>query len=247
MVYVSMEVEYVVLVLSSLLLCTHASNGKGLVPLDSFSFNKITSKFAASLIKFDIAYPYGEKHDEFVKLADEGKDLPDLLVAEVGVKDYGDQDNQDIADRFSVRKQDYPVVLLLIQGQEEPIRFDGYFKLSSLKRFIHQHSGIWMSVEGRLEQFDTLTNKFMKETDEERRREVVGEAESAVSGVESAGERRTAEVYVKLMRKVLEKGGEFVDSESKRVENILKNKMTKEKQKELDLRINILQSFKTEL
>ena len=44
---------------------------EGLLPLDKISFDKITSKFEYSLIKFDVGYPTGEKHKNFGKLATE--------------------------------------------------------------------------------------------------------------------------------------------------------------------------------
>lgn len=51
-------------------------------------------------MKIDVSYPYGEKHDEFVKLGLVYESVEDLLVAEVPVKDYGEKDNEDLAIRF---------------------------------------------------------------------------------------------------------------------------------------------------
>lgn len=48
---------------------------------------------------------------------------PDILVAEVGVKDYGDKENVDVAERYKIVKEDYPVMLLFQQGKTEPIRY----------------------------------------------------------------------------------------------------------------------------
>lgn len=56
--------------------------------------------------------------------------------------------------------------------------------------------------------------------------------------------QKSAEIYVKTMRKILEKDDSFTESEIKRIENILKGKLSKEKQTEMQQRINILQSFK---
>ena len=51
-------------------------------------------------MKFDVAYPYGEQHTQFSKLAEVTRGMNNILVAEVAVKDYGDKENQDLADRF---------------------------------------------------------------------------------------------------------------------------------------------------
>lgn len=90
-----------------------AINCKGCTPLDGLSFDKLINKFKVSVIKFDVAYPYGDKHEEFAKFAKSGADMEDLFVGEVGIKDYGDKDNVELADRFNVKKDDYPVVILL--------------------------------------------------------------------------------------------------------------------------------------
>lgn len=72
----------------------------------------MVGKFGSSLIKFDVQYPYGEKHDEFVAIAKTLKNSLDLLVAEVGVQDYGENENKDVIDRFGIKKEDFPVLAL---------------------------------------------------------------------------------------------------------------------------------------
>ena len=59
------------ILLSLLLGCSYCQVLEGLLPLDKISFDKITSKFEYSLIKFDVGYPTGEKHKNFGKLATE--------------------------------------------------------------------------------------------------------------------------------------------------------------------------------
>lgn len=83
----------------------------------------MVSKFKASVVKFDVAYPYGEKHEEFEKLSETLAFNPDILVATVGVKDYGEKENLDLARKYKVNKEDYPVVLLFTKGSLKPTRF----------------------------------------------------------------------------------------------------------------------------
>ena len=93
---------------------TFAINCKGCTPLDNLSFDKLLSKFKVSVVKFDVAYPYGDKHEEFGKFCQAASEVEDLFVGEVGIKDYGEKDNTDLAERFSVVKEDFPVVILFI-------------------------------------------------------------------------------------------------------------------------------------
>ena len=79
-------------------------------------FFQVTSRFPVSIVKFDVAYPYGPKQDAYTKMAEAARSLPDILVAEVGVKDYGDKDNSDLAERFNIPKDKFPVVKLFVQG-----------------------------------------------------------------------------------------------------------------------------------
>ena len=43
-------------------------NCAGCTPLDTLTFDKMISKSPASIVKFDVAYPYGDKHEEFAKV-----------------------------------------------------------------------------------------------------------------------------------------------------------------------------------
>lgn len=54
-----------------------------------------------------------------------------------------------------------------------------------------------------------------------------------------------AEFYIKYMKKLNEKGAEFIKNETRRIESLMKDKKIKSKTRELEGRINILKSFKT--
>lgn len=217
---------------------------KGCVELDHFNFNKIISKFDAVLVKFDNAYPYGPEHDAFEEVCESAASANELLIAEVQVKDYGEKDNQGLAIKYGARKKDYPTFRLFIKGKQ-PLKYDkaahGEINSKNIKKFIKTYAGIHVSQPGCIREFDVIVLKFIKTSDVDERKQLLKNAEELY---EQYKERRAADVYVKLMKKVIEKGDGFVKSEMARIENILKEKLTKEKQTEMTERINILESFR---
>lgn len=156
-----------------------SSAPSGSVELDELSFNKITGKFKASLVKFDVAYPYGDKHDAFVALATDSRDVDDLLVAEVGVKDYGEKDNAGLAEKYGATKDNFPVVKLFLQGRDEPVTFDDKlgFTSDALRRFVRENTGLYVSLPGCVKKLDALAIKFM-ESKKNERKEILKEVEN---------------------------------------------------------------------
>lgn len=93
-----------------------ATEYRGFVELDDFSFDKVIKKFDAVLVKFDVAYPYGDKHEAFAKFAEQlTVHIDNFLVATVGIKDYGERENSNLAERFNVGTE-YPVIKLFRNG-----------------------------------------------------------------------------------------------------------------------------------
>jgi endoplasmic reticulum protein 29 len=222
-----------------------AHNCAGCTPLDSLAFDKVISAFPASLVKFDVAYPYGDDHDEFAKVAKDAAAIEKLFIGEVGIKDYGEKDNEDLAKRFDVKKEDYPAAILFT-GREgggiEHVRFTGKFKAENLKAFVRKHSGISMPLVGCSEELDRLADELVAVQGTERG-EVVRRAEAVWDRAQGGKAQKQAEVYVKIMRKGEELGIDFVKKEEVRVKKLLSGKVNKEKKEELEERINILKSF----
>ena len=110
---------------------------------DSLSFDKLLKKFKVSIVKFDVAYPYGDKHEQFGKFSQDAAEIEDLFVGEVGIKDYGDKDNSDLAERFNVKKDDYPVVILfqkdIQSGKLKDFRYVvGIYKKKMIQKSIYK-------------------------------------------------------------------------------------------------------------
>lgn len=111
----------------------------GAVNLDVYSFDKLVKLFKFSLIKFDIPFPYGEKHDIFGKVSESLKNNEDILIGEVGIQDFGDFENKDLADRFNLKKSDLPTLLLFNQKDlKNPKRFSSTesFTEDKIKQFV---------------------------------------------------------------------------------------------------------------
>uniref|UniRef100_T1IXD9 Endoplasmic reticulum resident protein 29 n=1 Tax=Strigamia maritima TaxID=126957 RepID=T1IXD9_STRMM len=238
-------IELICLLFVSFLALSSASTTKGAVSLDSWTFDKIIHKFKAVLVKFDTPYPFGEKHDEFSKVADAASTVNDLLVAEVGIKgtDYGELENHDLADRYGIKKEDFPILKLFVDGKDESHDYEEEFKADEIKKFIRMKSSVYIGLSSCLEKFDNMAIEFMN-AKEEHKNIILSQAETMAKELTNEVEKKSADVYVKMMRKVIEKGEELIESELDRIGNIQKGKITKEKRDEIQSRLNILQSFR---
>ncbi|KAJ3653078.1 hypothetical protein Zmor_018995 [Zophobas morio] len=214
---------------------------KGCVSLDELNFEKIISRFEVVMVKFDVAYPYGDKHEVFTKLAEEVAKNDDLIMAEVGVKDYGDKDNEELAKEYGLGKDDFPAIRLFVKGKA-PIEFpkDADWTVDNLRNLIKDNSNVYVGLPGCLEKFDRLAEEFVHSGNKQKKLE---EAEQIVNQV-SEEERGTASQYIKFMKKIVEVGTGFVSQELARLNKILKDGKVNEKKKmELAGRVNILRSF----
>jgi endoplasmic reticulum protein 29 len=70
------------------------------------------------------------------------------------------------------------------------------------------------------------------------------EAEDLWDNASGASEQKAAEMYVKTMRRIIDKGNEFVKTEMKRIQTIVQGKISADKIQEMNFRLNILQSFR---
>ncbi|CAH1802198.1 unnamed protein product [Owenia fusiformis] len=216
---------------------------QGSVQLNAGVFDKIVPKHKVVLVKFDEAYPYGEKHDQFKELAQVTLSQPDLLLAEVNIQDYGDKDNSDLAERFGAKKEDFPVYKLFLEGQADAIDYTSNDKsVNALKQFLIKESGIWIGLPNCIESYDRLAKQFFSTKDLKERQDIIEKAEKEVGSINES-QKQSADVYIKLLKKVLEKGDNLIDDEIKRVEKLKEQKVSDKKRNQLKERLNILTSL----
>ncbi|KAL5017383.1 hypothetical protein ScPMuIL_006972 [Solemya velum] len=216
---------------------------KGSVPLNSGVFDKVISKHKAVLVKFDESYPYGEKQDVFKDVASASLSQPDLLIAEVLIADYGEKDNADLGEKYGVKKEQFPVYKLFLQTHTDPIDYPGDVKVADdIKKFIMRESGLWLGLPACLEDYDKVISKFFKANGKDREA-ILAQAEADAAKIEDETQKASADMYIKTLKKVLEKGDEFVESEIKRVEKLKDGKVSDKKKEQLRDRLNILTSF----
>lgn len=248
--------EKTIILLIVSLIPSHAGiNCPGCTPLDGLSFDKLIGKFPASLVKFDVAYPYGDAHEEFAKVSKEAMDVSDLFIGEVGVKDYADRDNEHLATRFEITKDDFPAVVLFVNDGKDVkhLKFTDEFKAENLKQFVQKNSGIYLPLAGCVGEFDDLAGRLVKFSSKDVQISVLEKAKVQLESLEEGSKtRKQAEIYVKVMNKIIDSGVEFIKKEETRLKKIKAGKVTKEKKEEIEGRLNILKSFiiskeKTEL
>jgi len=221
-----------------------AINCKGCTPLDTYSFEKVVPKFKATVVKFDVAYPYGEKHDEFGKVADATRGVQDLLIAEVNVKDYGEKENAELAEKYEIKTKEFPQLRLFRKGITVPEPYTGEWKADDIIQWVKTMTGVYIGLPGCIEKFDQLAAEFIKIRDKGKRQKLLEQAKEMIkAGLDTPKSTDYANTYVKLMEKILEKGDEFVSKEIQRVENLRKTKVSADKKESLQKRLNILQSF----
>jgi len=219
---------------------------KGCVELDSLSFDKVVNNFKYSIIKLDQMYPYGPKHEEYESFAKDAASQNDLAVGIVGVKDYGEKDNQDLADRFGFAYKDLPKIVLLRKNDlENPIVFtDEEFTSDSYRRFVRQNTDLYLGLAGCIQALDEMAANFVGLSAEEQKK-ILENADKLVKPYEGGKDEQMAKVYLSFMSRLADRGATFVDAEKQRLKKILNGSLSDAKKDDLRRRMNVLESFVT--
>lgn len=162
-----MQSRFLLGLLLCLILINHSSaENLGVVLLDEIIFDKVLSRFPVALVKFDTAFPYGEKHDEYGRFAKEQNVLvKDLIIADVHTKDYGDKDNLSLLKRFRINEKELPTILLIKSADTSKwttYPSDMPVTVDNLKSFIRRNTNLYIGLSGCIEEFDQIAATFME-------------------------------------------------------------------------------------
>merc|ERR1712087_1016015 len=137
---------------------------RGILKLDNTTFDRIIDGSRSVFVRFDEEYSYGEEHDAWKEYAKAvGESAADLLSADVGVSEYGDKDNSDLAERFGVKTDDFPRFLLFTKGMrasDSPIVYSGAKKTEEFLRFAQEKAGAWIGLPGQIKELDALAKEL---------------------------------------------------------------------------------------
>ncbi|CAG9799426.1 unnamed protein product [Chironomus riparius] len=226
---------------------------RGCIDLDELTFAKTISKFRTALVKFDVSFPYGSSHEAYSAFSQaiSNKTLnrhshPDVLIATIGVKDYGDFENKIIADRYDIKAESFPVIKLFIEGDlDSPIHFEkGQEDITTAKLFLFlkEHSKVYIQAPGCNRKLDEITEEFMLE--KSQRTEILKKAEEVIKRIDCVEEKSLVKFYTVLMKGIIDNGDAFVNKQKERMAKLLKDKLSEKKVEELSKKLNILSSFK---
>lgn len=103
----------------------------------------------------------------------------------------------------------------------------------------------FLSVSGMpncIEKFDKLAEELLG-SDSSSYADIVQKAEKVLEDTTDEKEKASGDIYIKIMKKIQEKGVDYVDTEMARVQKLLKDKITDKKKELFKKRLDILSSF----
>ncbi|ALC40658.1 wbl [Drosophila busckii] len=218
----------------------------GCVDLDELNFDKTVARFPYALVKFDIAFPYGEKHEAFAAFSKAAhKVTGELLVATVGIKDYGELENKALGERYKVDEKNFPGIYLFRGNVADYTVYPAHLDvtLDNLKSFVSSNTQLYIGRDGCLKQFNDALLNFANKPDSEQLK-LLQQLATLQSTLTLPEEQQSGKVYLLFMRKINQLGYDFVEEETKRLLRLKAGKVTAEKKLELAHKLNILETFR---
>jgi len=155
---------------------------------------------------------------------------------------------KDLGSRFGI--QGFPTIKFFSKTNKDGEEYNGGRSEQDFIDYLNDKCGTNRvsgggvdDKAGRVDEFDALAEKFAN--DVASRDGIHSEMEQAVEG--NPGEKKAGEYYLKVMKKIVEKGDDYVETEIARLTKILSGKMTADKRDTMFKRKNILGVFKKEI
>jgi len=153
---------------------------------------------------------------------------------------------KDLGSRFGI--QGFPTIKFFSKTNKDGEEYNGGRSEQDFIDYLNDKCGTNRvsgggvdDKAGRVDEFDALAERFAN--DVASRDGIHSEMEQAVEG--NPGEKKAGEYYLKVMKKIVEKGDAYVETEIARLTKILSGKMTADKRDNMFKRKNILGVFKT--
>ena len=258
----TIKLVWLLLVLSQLTLygISHKSSEetKGVLLLDSITFPKLVPNMERDVVilvcKKGSIGDYGTDsiRTDFFSLVNkiekmENSGTENILFAQLIVNGG---ENLRIAETIGVAKDFvHPKLFVIPSGQADAIPYpdDEPFQPRYLLRFIALHAHLTYSMPGTLQALDDAAAEIMTNLDDDFiKRKAVEKAEAAVADLEEDSDKATAKLYLKVMRKVLDRGIYYLDEEIARQNRLLSkdsNKLSRASRRHVEHKLNVLHHF----
>jgi len=216
------------------------------VDLTDANFDKIVKDSSKDvLVEFYAPWCGHCKHlvPVYEKLATAYSAESNVVIAKIDADNY-----RDIGSRYGV--SGFPTIKFFPKGgnKDEPEQYDGPRELNDFVTFINGKTGSKRNADGKLDAtagrivaLDEYAAKFLAGNKIEQGSWFT-KADALAAGLKGE-EAAAGKVYSKIMANILQKGNDFVKTETERVTKLLQGTVTPAKSDEFTRRKNILSAF----
>mmetsp|Transcript_41334 Transcript_41334/g.101462 ORF Transcript_41334/g.101462 Transcript_41334/m.101462 type:complete len:240 (-) Transcript_41334:209-928(-) len=215
----------------------------GVLNLDYITFDKIVGSSHPVLVRFDKDYPSPAENAAFSAMGEKSLGST-LVVGAVSVSEYDEESpNRVFLDKYKLVIADMPTYMLFPANSKEGVTFSADKEdTGAIVKFIEEQ-GVYILLPGCLREFDQLAMQFMTKAKEQKKLLKTAEEELAKL---SGDDEKAAKTYVQIMKKIIEKGDKYIETETARVEKLSMDHSVKEdKRTQFERRVNVLKSFKS--
>jgi len=155
--------------------------------------------------------------------------------------------HKDIGGRYGV--SGFPTLKYFPKDNKaSPEPYEGARELNDLVNFINGKTGSKRTADGKLDasagrvgSLDEFASQFVS-ADKAQQNSLLKKSEDVAKGL-TGDDSTSGKIYTKIMQSIIEKGADYISSESQRIDRMLKGTLTPAKSDEFSKRKNILNAF----